>query len=360
MYKEAKKSLKAAGGTDKWRELCDRLYDSAGTVTLSPLLLNNDNHDKQVPLEPHTPPAAAEAEVEAETEAAETQAAATEAEAAATEAAATEAAATEAEAAATKAVAVAAAAAAAAAAEAKALSEAAADAGGGTGVKGIKPSSLPFAKDSLKSLQQEERVRWDRFAAGLSGANSSGGMPPPALSTGLGLLPTSDVTTLQSLLPAQLLSAPSMPAPSLSVQSLSAPSLPAPSLPALSLAGSDTEASRQGSASRGSPTASSLPAPSLPALSLAGSDTEASRQDSASRGSPPASSLPVLSLPVPSLAGSDTEASKQYRASRGSPLNRGGSVASSWWDNKFGLATGTGAMVAPSLHYTCIAATTQL
>ena len=184
MYKEVKKSLKAAGGTAKWRELCEVLYDSATCISLSLLLRNDD--DKEVPLlgRPHTPPAAAEAGAEAATEAA-TEAAA--AEAAAAEAATTDAVEVAAEA---KAAEAAEAEAVKAAAEAEAAEEAfyggegaAAHAGGGTGILGSTPSllahSLPSTEITLTSLQREERERHSRYAAALSGPASSGGIPPP-------------------------------------------------------------------------------------------------------------------------------------------------------------------------------------
>ena len=215
MYKEVKKSLKAAGGTAKWRELCEVLYDSATCISLSLLLRNDD--DKEVPLlgRPHTPPAAAEAGAEAATEAA-TEAAA--AEAAAAEAAAAEAATTDAVevAAEAKAAEAAEAEAVKAAAEAEAAEEAfyggegaAAHAGGGTGILCSTPSllahSLPSTEITLTSLQREERERHSCYAAALSGPASSGGIPPPAR-----LLPSAAICDLTAV---QQLSLPSWPPP---------------------------------------------------------------------------------------------------------------------------------------------------
>ena len=210
MYKEVKKSLKAAGGTAKWRELCEVLYDSATCISLSLLLRNDD--DKEVPLlgRPHTPPAAAEAGAEAATEAA-TEAAA--AEAAAAEAATTDAVEVAAEA---KAAEAAEAEAVKAAAEAEAAEEAfyggegaAAHAGGGTGILGSTPSllahSLPSTEITLTSLQREERERHSCYAAALSGPASSGGIPPPAR-----LLPSAAICDLTAV---QQLSLPSWPPP---------------------------------------------------------------------------------------------------------------------------------------------------
>ena len=235
MYKEAKNSLKAAGGTAKWRELCDELYDSPGTFALSPLLRDDNNDEQLTPLgKSHTP----EAEVaEAEAEVAEAEVA--EAEVAEAEvAAATEAAATEADAAT------------AAANKAKAACDpppntkvklaeaeteeaaygggrdAAGGDGGGTGIMGsplpLLAPSHPSAEDSLTSLQRDERERWGRFADSFADAFGSGGMPPPAtLSDGSGGMPRPALSTGSGLVdlwtgsgPAQPLTLPSSSLPS--------------------------------------------------------------------------------------------------------------------------------------------------